>query len=153
MAAAGALNQDIARRLGVSRPTVQLWRQRFLALRLPGLVKDAPRPGRTPRISARKVALVVEATLHTTPPQATHWSVRSMAEAQGISRMAVQRIWKRHHLKPHLVKTFKLSRDKQFLQKLTDGALPRRRVRHAGGQVQDDAVERPDDADAELEQA
>jgi len=120
MAADGALNQDIARRLGLSRPTVQLWRQRFLALRLPGLEKDAPRPGRTPRISARKMAAVVEATLHTTPPHATHWSVRSMAKAQGISRMAVQRIWKQHHLKPHLVKTFKLSRDKQFVEKLTD---------------------------------
>ena len=120
MAANGALSQDIAGRLHVSRPTVQLWRQRFLALRLPGLEKDAPRPGRIPRLSARKIHAVVEATLHTTPSHATHWSVRSMAKAQGISRMAVQRIWKRHNLKPHLLKTFKLSRDKHFVEKLCD---------------------------------
>ncbi|TAK00297.1 IS630 family transposase [bacterium] len=120
MAADGVLSQEIARRLQVSRPTVQLWRQRFLALRLPGLEKDAPRPGRIPRLSARKIYAVVEATLHTTPSQATHWSVRSMAKAQGISRTTVQRIWKQHNLKPHLLKTFKLSRDKHFVEKLYD---------------------------------
>lgn len=120
MAADGALSQDIARKMGVSRPTVQLWRQRFLALRLPGLEKDAPRPGRVPKLSTQKINAVVEATLHTTPPQATHWSVRSMARAQGISRMAVQRIWTRHNLRPHLVETFKFSRDKHFVEKLRD---------------------------------
>lgn len=120
MAADGALSQNIARTLKVSRPTVQLWRQRFLAIRLPGLEKDAPRPGRIPRIPERKIRAVVEATLHTKPPNATHWSVRSMAKAQGISRMAVQRIWKQHNLKPHLIKTFKLSRDKHFIEKLND---------------------------------
>jgi transposase len=120
LAAAGTSSQDIAQTLDISRPTVQLWRERFLALRLPGLEKDAPRPGRIPTLSPRKIQAVVEATLHTRPPNATHWSVRSMAQAQGISRMAVQRIWKQHNLKPHLVKTFKLSRDQHFLQKLTD---------------------------------
>lgn len=120
LAAAGVLNQDIAHRLKVSRPTVQLWRQRFLALRVAGLEKDAPRPGRLPCIPAQKVRTVVEATLHTQPLNATHWSVRSMARAQGISRMAVQRIWKQYNLKPHLVRTFKLSRDKHFVEKLTD---------------------------------
>jgi len=84
------------------------------------LEKDAPRPGRIPSIPEKKVRAVVEATLHTTPPNATHWSVRSLAKAQGISRMAVQRIWKQHHLKPHLVKTFKLSRDTHFVEKLYD---------------------------------
>jgi len=120
MAADGILNQDIARVLSISKPTVQLWRERFLALRLPGLEQDAPRPGRLPSLPDTKVRAVVEATLHTTPPQATHWSVRSMAQAQGISRMAVQRIWKQHNLKPHLVKTFKVSRDKRFVEKLYD---------------------------------
>ena len=120
MAADGVRSQDIAQELGISRPTVQLWRERFLALRLEGLEKDAPRPGRIPSISEKKVRAVVEATLHTTPPNATHWSVRSMAKAQGISRMAVQRIWQQHHLKPHLVKTFKLSRDQRFVEKLYD---------------------------------
>ena len=120
MAADGVRSQDIARELGISRPTVQLWRERFLALRLEGLEKDAPRPGRIPSLSEKKVRAVVEATLHTTPPNATHWSVRSMAKAQGISRMAVQRIWQQHHLKPHLVKNFKISRDKRFVEKLHD---------------------------------
>jgi transposase len=120
MAAQGMFNHDIAYRLGVSRPTVQLWRQRFLALRLAGLEKDAPRPGRFPRIPARKIQAVVEATLHTTPPNATHWSTRSMARAQGLSEASIRRIWKQHNLKPHLVKTFKLSRDKHFIEKLCD---------------------------------
>ena len=120
LAADGALNQDIAAELGISRPTVQLWRERFLALRLPGLEKDAPRPGRIPKIAARKIAAVVEATLHTTPPNATHWSTRTMAKAQGLSEATVRRIWRQHRLKPHLVETFKLSRDKRFLEKLCD---------------------------------
>jgi transposase len=120
LAADGVQSQEIAERLGVSRPTVQLWRDRFLALRVAGLEKDAPRPGRTPKVSAQKIHAVVEATLHTTPPQATHWSTRSMARAQRLSQATVHRIWKRHQLKPHLVKTFKLSRDPQFVEKLTD---------------------------------
>jgi transposase len=120
MAAEGVLSQDIAAELEVSRPTVQLWRQRFLALRLSGLEKDAPRPGRLPRISPQKVRAVVEATLHTKPADATHWSTRTMAKAQGISEASVRRIWKQHNLKPHLTKTFKLSRDPRFVDKLRD---------------------------------
>jgi len=120
MAADGVLNQDIATELGISRPTVQLWRARFLSLRLPGLEKDAPRPGRIPKISGRKIAAVVEATLHTLPANATHWSARTMAKAQGLSEASVRRIWRRHRLKPHLVETFKLSRDKRFVEKLCD---------------------------------
>jgi len=120
MASDGVLNQDIARELEISRPTVQLWRERFLALRLAGLGKDAPRPGRIPSIPESKVRAVVEATLHTTPPAATHWSTRSMAKAQGLSEATIRRIWKRHNLKPHLIRTFKVSRDKQFVEKLYD---------------------------------
>ena len=120
MAAEGMQSQDIARGLGVTRPTVQLWRQRFLAFRLVGLEKDAPRPGRIPKITPKKNQAVVEATLHTTPPNATHWSTRSMAKAQGLSEATIRRIWKQHNLKPHLVKTFKLSRDKHFVEKLYD---------------------------------
>jgi len=120
MAAEGVLNQDIARTLHVSRPTVQLWRERFLALRLMGLEKDAPRPGRKPKVSTRKIRAVIEATLHTRPPNATHWSTRSMAKAQGLSQATIHRIWKQHNFKPHLVKTFKLSRDKHFVEKLQD---------------------------------
>ena len=119
-AATGVDSQEIARLLGVSRPTVQLWRQRFLALRLAGLEQDAPRPGRLPQIAEAHVRAIVEATLHTTPPNATHWSVRTMAATQGVSAATVQRIWTQYQLKPHRTKTFKLSRDKQFVEKLTD---------------------------------
>jgi transposase len=120
MAANGMQSQEIARVLGLSRPTVQLWRQRFLALRLTGLEKDAPRPGRLPKIPDRKVRRIVEATLHSKPENATHWSTRLMARAQGVSEATVRRIWHQHQLKPHLTKTFKLSRDKQFVEKLYD---------------------------------
>jgi transposase len=120
MAADGMQSQVIARDLGISKPTVQLWRQRFLAFRLIGLEKDAPRPGRIPNITPKKIQAVVEATLHTTPSDATHWSSRSMARAQGLSEATIRRIWKQHNLKPHLVKTFKLSRDKRFVEKLYD---------------------------------
>lgn len=120
MAADGVLSQDIAKELRISRPTVQLWRQRFLSLRLPGLEKDAPRPGRKPRIQQQKINAIVNATLQTTPPNATHWSTRAMAEAQRVSEATVRRIWHSHNLKPHLIETFKLSRDKQFVEKLQD---------------------------------
>jgi transposase len=120
LAAQGVTSQSIATSLGISRPTVQLWRGRFLALRTAGLEKDAPRPGRKPRICPAKIKAVVEATLHTTPANATHWSTRSMARAQGLSEATIRRIWKQHNLKPHLVETFKLSRDKHFVEKLQD---------------------------------
>jgi len=120
LSACGVYNHDIALQLGISRPTVQLWRERFLALRLQGLEKDAPRPGRIPRITQRKITAIVNATLYTTPSNATHWSTRTMAENQNISEATVRRIWKRYNLKPHLTETFKLSRDKQFVEKLHD---------------------------------
>ena len=120
LAADGVQSQEIAQRLRVSRPTVQLWRERFLALRAEGLQKDAPRPGRIPSIADDKVAAIVEATLHTHPPNATHWSTRLMAQAQGVSEATVRRIWKRHSLQPHRLSTFKVSRDPQFVQKLID---------------------------------
>ena len=120
MAADGILSQDIAKKLHVSRPTVQLWRQRFLSLRLTGLEKDAPRPGRLPRISQQRVTAIVNATLQLTPEDATHWSTRSMARTHGVSNATVSRIWKEHNLKPHLIETFKLSRDKNFVEKLHD---------------------------------
>jgi transposase len=120
MAAQNYKNIQIASKLGMSHPTVQLWRDRFLSLRLPGLKKDAPRPGRIPKVSHKKVMAIVNATLHTTPPDATHWSTRTMAKSQGIGHATVQRIWKQYNLKPHLIETFKLSRDKKFLEKLYD---------------------------------
>src|SRR4030042_1943519 len=120
LAAQGIQSQESAKSLRVSRPTVQLWRQRFLALRVAGLEKDAPRPGRLPRITPKKIKTVIEATVQTKPPTATHWSTRTMAAAQNISEASVRRIWKQHNLKPHRIKTFKLSRDKRFVEKLCD---------------------------------
>jgi len=120
LAAEGIENQEIAARLRIPRPTVQLWRQRFLALRTAGLEKDAPRPGRIPRIARARVAAIVEATLHRKPPNATHWSTRTMAQAQGVSEATVCRISQRHNLKPHRLNTFKLSRDPNFVDKLVD---------------------------------
>lgn len=119
-AADGKPNRVIARELGVSRPTVLQWRGRFAAGGVGVLVHDAPRPGRPRLIGTEKVDAVVRATLHSKPEAGTHWSVRTMAAAQGISPATVQRIWSAHGLKPHRVKTFKLSRDKQFVEKLRD---------------------------------
>ena len=110
----------IARQLEVSRPTVLLWRDRFEQGGVNGLLRDAPRPGRKKAISEVVIQRVVEATLHTTPRQATHWSARSMAQAQGLSRMTVQRIWKQHGLQPHRQESFKLSSDPKFVEKLRD---------------------------------
>ncbi|MFQ5512786.1 MAG: IS630 family transposase [Candidatus Krumholzibacteriia bacterium] len=120
LAAAGRPNAAIAREVGVSRPTVLLWRERFAAAGVPGLSYEKPRPGRKPTIAPATVQAVVEATLHTTPPAATHWSVRRMAQAQGLGRTTVHRIWRQHGLQPHRVETFKLSRDPHFVEKLRD---------------------------------
>lgn len=120
MSAAGAGTMAIVRAVGKSKRTVGRWRERYLAQGVSGLRRDATRPGRKPPLSAEIIARVVEMTLHETPPGATHWSVRSMGRAVGISHTSVQRIWKAHGLKPHLVKTFKLSNDKHFVEKVTD---------------------------------
>jgi transposase len=85
---------------------------------LAGLEKDAPRPGRTPTITAAKVREVVRKTTQEKPAQATHWSTRSMAEAVGLSEKSVRRIWHKHGLKPHLSRTFKVSNDPEFAEKL-----------------------------------
>jgi transposase len=119
-AADGRANLAIAKELGISRPTVLLWRERFAQAGVPGIMADAPRSGRKKALSPEKVKAVVEATLHRPPPGQTHWSVRQMAQAQGLSRMAVQRIWKQHNLQPHRLETFKLSKDKNFVAKLRD---------------------------------
>ena len=120
MAADGEANQRIAEKLGTSRPTVILWRQRFASGGASALLDDEPGRGRKPAIAAAKVKQIVEATLHTVPRNATHWSVRTMAAAQGVSPATVQRIWDAHGLQPHRTETFKLSRDKQFVEKLAD---------------------------------
>ncbi len=120
MAAEGAQNLEIAARLGTSRQTVGLWRSRFVAKGLAGIAKDAPRGGRPPRERRRVEALIVEATTQTKPAHATHWTTRTLATHLGVSASMVQRVWKAYDLKPHRVRTFKLSNDRRFLEKLED---------------------------------
>ena len=120
LAGEGESNSQIARVLGVSRPTVILWRSRFAADGVAALAETRPGRGRKPSISSAKVKAIVEATTQTTPAGQTHWSCRTMAKAQAVSPATVQRIWDAHGLKPHRVKTFKLSNDPQFTEKLTD---------------------------------
>jgi transposase len=120
LSAEGAGTMAIVRALGKSKRTIGRWQERYLALGAEGLRRDATRPSRKPPLSAALVARVVHMTLHEKPPAATHWSLRGMAHAVGISRSSVQRIWKAHGLKPHLTKTFKLSNDKQFVEKMRD---------------------------------
>ncbi len=120
LAAKGLQNREIALQLSLDRETVGRWRHRYAASGLAGIEKDAPRPGRRPSISPAKVREVIEKTLHESPKAATHWSTRTMAEEARISAASVRRIWKRHGLKPHLVRTFKLSSDPRFIEKLED---------------------------------
>jgi len=119
-AAEGQSNHHLAKELNTSRPTILLWRQRYALAGLTGLLKDAPRPGRRKLIGAPKVEAIVNATLQTRPRDATHWSVRTMARAQGVSPATVHRIWEAHGLQPHRTETFKLSRDPDFVRKLRD---------------------------------
>ena len=116
----GKSSKAIGQQLKVSQPTIRLWKERFLAGGPQALRKIAPGRGRKPSLSRRKVAAVVRATIHAKPKGQTHWSCRSMAKAKGLSFKSVQRIWKLHGLQPHRTRTFKLSRDKRFVEKLTD---------------------------------
>jgi transposase len=120
MAADGMPDLLIAEQLNVSRQSVARWRGRFLLKGIEGIQKDAPRPGRKPKISAQKVQKVVRMTTQEKPSDATHWSTRTMARASGLSEASVRRIWKRHGLKPHLLRTFKLSNDPLFSEKVED---------------------------------
>jgi transposase len=119
-AAEGKMNETIAAEMGTSKPTVGRWRRRFAKLRLAGIEKDASRPGRKPTLSAKTVTRILRKTTQEKPGNATHWSTRSMAKAVGVSKDAVRRIWVAHGLKPHLVRTFKLSNDPHFEEKLLD---------------------------------
>ncbi|MCX7825347.1 MAG: IS630 family transposase [Verrucomicrobiae bacterium] len=116
----GLPNAQIARRHHTTRPTVLLWRARFAAGGPSALEQDAPRGDSPQRLKPARVRAIVETTLQSTPPDATHWSTRTLANRCGVSHMTVARIWEAHGLQPHRVKTFKLSRDQQFVEKLTD---------------------------------
>ncbi|HEU0042454.1 MAG TPA: IS630 family transposase [Jiangellaceae bacterium] len=118
-AAGGEHSKDIAARLGCNPSTVGKWRGRFAERRLDGL-HDEPRPGKPRTIGDADVERVIVATLEGTPPNATHWSTRSLAQATGMSQSAVSRIWRAFGLKPHQTESFKLSPDPQFIDKVRD---------------------------------
>src|SRR5258708_23527729 len=120
LASDGLTAEGIAAAVGKSLLTVRRWRRRYVAEGADGLLKDATRPSRVKPLAPEKIKQVVHMTLHEKPPNATHWSGRRMAAAAGISYSSVQRIWRAHGLKPHLVKTFKVSRDKRFAANVED---------------------------------
>jgi transposase len=121
LAGDGLQDKQIAAIVDVRRQAVALWRGRFLDLGIAGIAKDAPRGGRhrTAR-SPDKVCAIIQRTTQTTPPDATQWSTNSMAHAAGVSASTVGRIWREHGIKPHRIKSFKLSNDKRFVEKLDD---------------------------------
>ena len=120
LAADGLSHNAIAKRLNTSRTTVLLWVNRYKEQGANGISEDATHGTSTRCLDAEKVKSIVEATLHTKPKDATHWSTRTMAKAQGVSHSTIQRIWDAHGLQPYRVKGFKLSNDKRFEEKLTD---------------------------------
>jgi len=120
LAAQGKTDKEIGEDLGVWRGTVARWRGRFITDGVTGIERDETRPGRKPKISARKVKSIVALTTQQRPDNATHWSTRSMAAAAGVSEASVRRIWQAHGLKPHRVASFKVSNDKHFTEKLED---------------------------------
>ena len=119
-AAEGIANNELARQLSTSLPTVLLWRRRFQQLRLLGVLQDKPRPGRPRSITPEREAAIVEATMSTQPKNGTHGSVRSMVRHQGVSSARIQRIWKTYCLQPHRVEHFKFSNDPDFVRKVRD---------------------------------
>ena len=119
-AAQGETDSALSRQLAVNRNTVILWRKRFGESGLDGLWDIAPGRGRKPIYEMDKIASIVDATLQTKPAGLTHWSCRTMAEQQGVSKSTVNNIWRAHNLQPHRTETFKLSRDPKFLEKMTD---------------------------------
>lgn len=119
LAAAGKQNKDIAAELATAKTSVIRWRKRFVAQRLAGIEKDAPRGGHG-RLPTEKVEELLRRTTQETPENATHWSTRTMAKAAGVSRSTVSRLWRAQGLKPHLVRTFKVSNDPLFVEKVRD---------------------------------
>lgn len=118
-AASDQQNGEIARTLGTTGQTVGKWRNRFIELRLDGLV-DEQRPGAPRTISDERVQAIVTTTLESAPPGATHWSVRELAKRSGVSRETVRRIWQAFRLQPHREGTFKLSTDPLLVEKVRD---------------------------------
>jgi transposase len=120
MAAEGQQDKTIAELLGIDPRQASRWRRRFIEQRLAGIEKDLPRGGRKARKRERMAPLIIERTTQSKPSDATHWSVRTLAENLGIDKSMVHRVWQASGLKPHLAKTFKVSRDKKFAEKVID---------------------------------
>lgn len=120
LAAKGLENREIAVQLGTSRPTVGLWRRRFAEHGISGIEKDAPRGGRPATSRQALETRIIEKTTQETPLNATHWSTRSLAKELGTTPSMVHRVWRSHGLKPHLARTFKVSNDPKFIEKLND---------------------------------
>ena len=121
LASQGLPNTKIAAQLGLAPHTVGRWRNRYIQHGFQGIEKDKPRPGRKPALTPEEVQRIVNTTLYQDPPnQQTHWSSRLLGRQLGYHHSTIQRVWKAHGLKPHLLKTFKLSRDPQFIEKLVD---------------------------------
>lgn len=119
-AAAGEDNVAIAHEEAVSRPTMQLWRRRVREGGIGEVWEIAPGTGRKPKYDRGKVEQIVKATLHCTPRGRTQWSTRAMAQAQGVSKDSVNRVWQRHNLKPHPSRAFKPARGPQRMEELND---------------------------------
>src|ERR1022692_105 len=117
---AGLWRRVMSKVWDITRQTAGLWRRRFLDRGIAGIEKDAPRCGRPRLIAASKIDEMVSMTTRQTPANATHWSTRTLAQVTAVSPSTVGRIWRAHGLKPHRVKTFKLSNDRQFAEKLED---------------------------------
>ncbi|MGH8996633.1 MAG: helix-turn-helix domain-containing protein, partial [Acidimicrobiales bacterium] len=120
MAGEGAPNTRIAVDVGVSAMTVRAWRERFATAGLVKFAQVSEGRGRKPSIPADKIDEIVRMTQDLEPEGQTHWSCRSMAKAAGVSPATVQRVWSARGLEPHLVRTFKLSNDRRFEEKLVD---------------------------------
>lgn len=120
MAAQGQQDKTIAEVLGIDPRQASRWRRRFIEQRLAGIEKDLPRGGRKARKRERMAPLIIERTTQSKPSEATHWSVRTLAESLGIDKSMVHRVWQASGLKPHLARTFKVSRDKKFAEKVID---------------------------------
>lgn len=113
-------NKEIASELGLGRETVGRWRSRFVREGVEGILKDLPRAGRKPAARSKVEGRIIRVTTQEKPENATHWSTRSLAEKLGVTQSMIHRVWKSNGLKPHLIKTFKVSNDPRFEEKLRD---------------------------------
>ena len=120
LAAQGKMNKEIVTELATDAQTVKRWRNRFAEHRLKGLSQDAPRGGRKPPAQAKLAPMIIKKTTQEPPLNATHWSTRSLAQELGTSHSMIHRVWQAAGLKPHRVKTFKVSNDPHFTEKLLD---------------------------------